>query len=291
MKIGWIGAGRMGAPMATQLVEAGYDVAVYNRTRAKAERIGAAVVDSIGDLAGRDVVFTMVADSAAFEAAAQELVSAGFAGILVDCSTVSAESSQAVRALGVRLLAAPVSGNGKVAAAGRLSLVASGPLDAYAAVREVLEALGQGVTYVGEGDTARLVKIAHNVFLGVVAQSLAEVTVLAERSGVSRVAFLDFLNRSVLGSMFTRYKTPAYVNLDLSPTFTTRLLRKDLDLGLTAAGIAGVPMPLAALTHEMVGLAIDRGHAEHDFAALLVEAARAAGYEPRSEGAEVGDGL
>ncbi len=291
MNIGWIGTGRMGAPMAARLAKAGYDVAVYNRTREKAERLGTEVVDSIGELAGRDVVFTMVADSAAFEASSGELVDAGFAGILVDCSTVSAESSQAVRELGVRLLAAPVSGNGKVAAAGRLSLVASGPYEDFAAVREVLEALGQGVTYVGDGDAARLVKIAHNVFLGIVAQSLAEVTVLAERSGVSRAAFLDFLNRSVLGSMFTRYKTPAYVNLDLTPTFTTRLLRKDLDLGITAADIAGVPMPLAALTQEIVGLAIDRGHAEQDFAALLIEAARAAGYEPVPEDVEVGDGL
>jgi len=294
MKIGWIGTGRMGLAMAARLLAAGYDVAAYNRTRSKAEPLaasGATIVDDIAELAGRDVVFTMVADSPAFTGSAHALLDAGFTGILVDCSTVSAEASASVRAAGARLLAAPVSGNAKVVAAGRLSLVVSGPAHDFEAVRDMLSALGTGVSYVGEGESARLVKIAHNVFLGVVAQSLAEVTVLAERAGVPRAAFLDFLNRSVLGSAFTRYKTPAYVHLDLAPTFTTRLLRKDLALGLSAAESRSAPMPLAALTHELVGLAVDRGHGDEDFAALLIEQARAAGYEPEPEDTEVGDGL
>jgi len=145
-------------------------------------------------------------------------------------SEASAKVREAARQRGTAMLAAPVSGNGKVVKAGKLSLVVSGPKDAYETALPYLEKLGQGVSYVGEGEVARLVKICHNVFLGVVIQALIEVTVLAQKGGVPRHAFLDFMNKSVLGSTFTRYKTPALVNLDFAPTFTPRLLRKDLDL-------------------------------------------------------------
>ena len=167
--------------------------------------------------------------------------------VLVDSSTVSPEASAAVRAVanarGTALLAAPVSGNPKVVAAGRLTVVASGPRHAYDLALPYLERFGEGVTYVGEGDAARLVKICHNLFLGVVAQSLAEITVLAEKGGVPRREFFEFLNASVMGSTFTRYKTPAYVNREYTPTFTMELLRKDFDLGLDAGDEMGVPLP------------------------------------------------
>ena len=119
--------------------------------------------------------------------------------------------------------------------AGLLTLVASGPLDAFQSAEPYLRALGRGVTYVGEGELARMVKICHNVLLGVVTQCMAEITVLAEKGGVPRHSLLDFINNSVMGSMFSRYKTPAFVNLDWTPTFTPALLRKDLDLGLSSA--------------------------------------------------------
>ncbi len=166
-------------------------------------------------------------------------------------------------------LAAPVSGNGKVAAAGELSLVVSGPEEAYRQVAVLLDHLGRHVTYAGEGDLARLVKICHNLFLGVVTQSMAEITVLAERGGVSRAAFLEFLNHSVMGSMFTRYKSPAFVNLDYTPTFTPILLRKDFDLGLAAARQWDVPMPLAAATAQLVQSSVSSGRVDEDFAILL----------------------
>ena len=139
---------------------------------------------------------------------------------------------EAVHARGSVFMVCPVSGNAKVVKAGKLSIAASGPEETFSQIEPLLSDIAASVTYVGEGDLARLVKIAHNVFLGVVTQSLAEITVLAEQGGVSRADFLGFLNRSVMGSTFTRYKAPALVNLDLTPTFTTTLLRKDLDLGL-----------------------------------------------------------
>src|SRR5437588_243761 len=183
-RIGWIGAGRMGLQMAARLLDAGHDVAIYNRTAAKA-----APMVSRGAGRKRDTDF----------------------------------------------LAAPVSGNPKVVSAGKLSLAVSGPQDTFAAAEPLLALFGARVTYVGDDEVARLVKICHNVLLGVVIQALSEVTVLAEKGGTSRAAFLEFVNHSVLGSMFTRYTSPALVNLDFTPTFTNPLLLKDFDLGLAAA--------------------------------------------------------
>lgn len=299
--VGWIGTGRMGAPLAGRLARAGLDVAVWNRTRSKAEPLtayGAVVVDEIAGLADRDVVFTMVSTSADLE---QVVLGALFADpgrvpkVLVDCSTVSTETSARIRRaaeqLGVAFLASPVSGNGKVVQAGMLSLVCSGPEEAYREVEPLLGLLGRHVTYVGDGEHARLVKICHNLLLGVVAQSLAEITVLAEKGGVPRAAFLDFINHSVMGSVFTRYKSPALVNLDFTPTFTPVLLRKDFDLGFAAGAGLGVPMPVAAAARETVQAAIAQGRDKEDFAVLLELQANASGLDLKPEDTVVDDGL
>jgi 3-hydroxyisobutyrate dehydrogenase len=303
-KIGWIGAGgRMGYAMAERLAKAGADVAVWNRTRTKAEPLsksGCSIVDSPADLAGRDIVFVTVAASDDLKHVTLGpkgvLTPAGNRPkILIDSSTVSEESSAAVRAAaakeGVQTLAAPVSGNAKVVKAGKLTFVVSGPRAAYDVALPYLDALGQGSSYVGEGEVARMVKICHNVFLGTVIQSLVEVTVLAEKGGVSRHAFLDFINKSVMGSTFTRYKSPALVRLDFAPTFTPPLLKKDLDLGLDAADKTGAAMPLTALTREIVQSLIGRGHVDDDFATLLVQQAEASGLKLVAENVAVDDGL
>jgi 3-hydroxyisobutyrate dehydrogenase len=302
-KLGWIGAGRMGFAMAARIAKAGGDIAVYNRTRTKAEPLteyGASIVDKPVDLADRDVVFVMVAGS-------EDLLSVtlGREGvlsqpdrapkILVDCSTVSQEASAELRAAaakrGTQLLAAPVSGNAKVVKAGKLSVIVSGPRDAYDSVLPYLECLGRGASYVGEGDVSRIVKICHNVFLGAVIQSLVEVTILAEKAGVPRHAFLDVINKSVMGSVFTAYKSPALVNLDMTPTFTPYLLRKDLELGLAAARALDVPMPLCAATKEIVQSLIGSGHVDDDFAALILLQAQHSGLDIKPENVKVDDGL
>jgi 3-hydroxyisobutyrate dehydrogenase-like beta-hydroxyacid dehydrogenase len=184
-----------------------------------------------------------------------------------------------------------VSGNPKVVAAGRLTVVVSGPADAFELARPVLERFGAGVTYVGEGDRARLVKICHNLMLGVVAQTLAEIAVLAEKGGVSRADLMSFLNDSVMGSMFTRYKTPAYVNLDFTPTFTPPLLLKDFRLGFEAAREHDVPMPVAAAAEQAVQALVGSGRTDADFAVLLEQVARASGLDLQPEDAAVSDGL
>jgi len=208
---------------------------------------------------------------------------------------VSAETSDRIRRVaaerGTELLAAPVSGNANVVRAGKLSIAVSGPAQAFHEVAPLLRLIGASVTYVGSGEVARLVKLAHNILLGVVTQSLAEVTVLAQQGGVPRSVFLEFINGSVLGSVFSRYKTPALVNLDLTPTFTTTLMRKDFDLGLAAARALQVPLPVASTTHQLLQAAVGRGHGDQDFAALLIEQARAAGIELDPEATAVDDGL
>ena len=301
-RFGWVGTGRMGFELVSRLLKAGHDVAVYNRTRAKAEplaALGATIVDAPSELADRDIVFTMVAGPQDLKA-----VLLGDDGVLtaerrprlvVDSTTVSPSLGEEVRAeaaeLGVALLAAPVSGNPNVVRAGRVTICVSGPHAAWEEARPYLELLARAVTYVGEGERARLVKVCHNLMLGVVSQCMAEITVLAEKGGVSRADFLAFLNDSVMGSMFTRYKTPAFVNLDFTPTFTPALLLKDFHMGFEAARELEVPMPVAAATQEIVQGMIGNGYEDVDFAALLEVAARASGHGLEPEDVPVSDGL
>lgn len=301
--IGWVGMGRMGYPMAERLVKAGYEVRIWNRTRAKAEPLaekGATLVDSPADLAGVDVFCTMVSTGKDVEQVyfGENGVLSGAAtpGIMIDWSSISTEESadlrERVTARGAEFLCAPVSGNGKCVKSGKLSSVVSGPEATFEKVKDILGAVApMGVAYVGEGELARFCKIAHNVMLGVVIQNLAEITVLAEKAGVPRVAFLDFINNSVMGSIFTRYKTNALVNLDWTTTFTPHLLRKDLDLGLGAARNLDVAMPVTAATREAlqqhIGAARQtddpEGYLAKDFAMLLETVAAQAGITLKSE--------
>ena len=306
-KLGWIGIGRMGYAMAERLAKAGCDITVWNRTRAKAEplaKAGAKVADSLTDLAGCDIVFTMVStgkDVKEVLFGENGVVTAGVMSkggkpkIIVDSTSISLEESAEIRAKlnekNIKLLAAPVSGNAKVIKAGKLTVVASGPQDAFDAVKPYLEAIGRGVSYVGDGELSRIAKICHNVMLGVVIQNLCEITVLAEKAGMKRHAFLDFLNKSVMGSMFTTYKTPALANLDFHVTFTPELLRKDIDLGLAAGRTYGVPMPTTAITRDIVQTLIGNGYTGQDFSTLLLLQAKASGIELKPENVDIGDGL
>jgi 3-hydroxyisobutyrate dehydrogenase len=312
VKIGWIGAGRMGTPMAERLLKAGHGVSVWNRTRAKAEPLaakGATIVDKLSDLASCDVVFSIVSTGKDLEEVylGKNGVTSGGAKlpkVFVDCSTISVEASAAIRKQlkerGADYVAAPVSGNAKVIKAGKLSAILSGPDAACKMVLPLMEAIApRGVALAGEGELARVCKIAHNVMLGVVIENLIEITLLTNKMGVPRHAFLAFLNNSVMGSMFTAYKSPALVNLDWTTTFTPELLRKDLDLGLELGRKMDVPMPVTAATREVL-----QGHFGHamlqknpdeyihkDFAALAETMALAAGMKLEPENKNVPTGL
>src|SRR6266496_1109574 len=267
-RIGWIGIGRMGYAMAERLAKAGADLTVWNRTRSKAEPLaarGAKIAASLSELASCDVVFCMVSawdDVKEVVAGSNGLLSdrARAPKLFIECSSISLEGSAELRTMlatrSVEYLAAPVSGNAKVIKAGRLSFVCSGPKSAF--------------------DTAL-------PYLKMIAP--------AEKAGVPRHAFLDFINQSVMGSTFSRYKTPAFVNLDFKVTFTPHLLRKDLDLGLDAGRRFEVPMPLASLTRDIVQTLIGRGMSEEDFAQLLLLEAEASGVKLMPEKVAVSDGL
>jgi len=297
--VGWIGTGRMGYEMAARLARGGADVLAWNRTRAKAEplaKYGARIAERLPELAACDIVFCMVAAWKDVKQVMGELLEGKRQPrMVIECSSISLEGSAELRQLlaarGIEYLAAPVSGNAKVIKAGKLSFVCSGPRQSFDEALPLLKMIAPAASYVGEGELARIVKICHNVFLGVVIQSLAEITVLAQKAGVPRHAFLEFLNQSVMGSMFTRYKTPAFVNLDFKVTFTPELLRKDMDLGLDAGRRLEVPMPLATLTRDLVQAMMGRGMKEDDFATLLLQQAQASGIELRPENVAVGDGL
>jgi len=311
IEIGWIGMGRMGFPMAERLVKAGYSLKVWNRTRSKAEpleKAGAILVDSPADLSGVDVLATMVSTGRDVEelyfGEVGVLSGGGVPKIFLDFSSIGVDQSAEIRSrlleVGAQLVCCPVSGNGKCVKAGKLSAVASGPEDIFKQVEEIISTIAvMGVSYVGEGELARFCKIAHNVMLGVVTQNLAEITILAQKAGVPRQAFLDFMNNSVMGSVFTRYKTNAFINLDWTTTFTPAWLRKDLDLGLAAGRELNVPMPVTATTREALqahfGAASLKNdpaaYLEEDFAAILETVALGAGIQLESENTPYPTGL
>lgn len=313
MKIGWIGVGRMGAPMAARLLKARYPVHIWNRTRAKAETEelnGAVVVDAKTELADVDVLFTMLSTG-------KDVIDVCFGSdgifrdlheekpkILVDCSTIGMDELADIRArltkIGVRFLAAPVSGNPKCVRAGKFSCAVSGPKEAYEEVKPLLLQIApRAAVYVGPNEEARMCKIAVNLMLAVVIENMVEVTLLAQKAGVPRHAFLEFLNGSVVGSTFTRYKTPALVNLDFTTTFPPTGMRKDMDLGLALARQHEAPMPVTAATREVLQSHIGANRLKpdadaevgRDFAAMLETMAFLSGVKLESENVMVSDGL
>ncbi len=300
--IGWIGLGRMGEAMAARLVKAGHGLSVWNRTASKADplaQIGAEVVTDKAAMAHCATVFTMVSTTDDLKD-----ILFGASGVLsgnarprrvVDMSSISDTGSAEIRKgltdVGVAYLSAPVSGNAKVAKAGKLLVVASGPKAEYDAVQPLLAALGRAAMYVGEGELSRIWKIAHNTIFGVIIQSLCEITLMAEKAGIPRHVFLESINQSVLGSMYTRYKTPALVNLDFTTTFTPKLLLKDMELGVGAGKQFGVVMPTASVTRDSIASLANQYPGDIDFSVLLLELARSAGMKLEPENVKVSDGL
>ena len=292
--LGWLGTGRMGTVMAGRLLDSGRPVTVWNRTPVKTAPLaarGARVAGRIAGLADCDVVFTMVSTSADLEQVTLGegglLTGERRPGVLVDCSTVSQEVSAKIRAAataaGVGFLASPVVGNPDVFAEGKGSFIVSGPADTYRLVLADLERIAGKVTYVGEQEQARLVKLAINLYLGMMVQSLAEVVTLVEKGGTSREAFLEFFTGSALTSAWIRRRSPELVTRDYHLTFTNELLRKDFDLGLGAARALEVPMPTASAVYQIIQSAIGNGLREEDFLSLYEHQARGAGLASVSE--------
>lgn len=276
--MGLIGLGNMGSAVAERLLYAGYDLALYNRTRGKAEPLaaeGAVVAGSPGELAAAaDLVLTSLSDDDAVEEVAAAVAAAARPGtVLVDLSTISPGASARVDACAdeasLLYLRAPVSGNPAVVRAGNLSFIVSGPDAAFERAEPVLLAIGAAVHRVGDGEQARIVKLAINLVIAGLAQLMAEALVLGEASGVPRGALLGAMGGSAAGAPFVRYKTEPLLRDDYSATFTTSLMEKDLDLVLEAAEDAAVHLPLAGELKGLVRSAIEAGYGDDDFMALF----------------------
>lgn len=290
-----VGLGRMGAAMASRLLDGGVRLSVYNRTAAKADPFierGATRLDALTDAAGCDLVFTMVTDDAALDAMhdpATGLFSAGSApAVWIDGSTVSLAAAEraavAAHAAGSAYVSAPVSGNPTVVDAGNAIFCISGDEAALDITEELLRVIGRAVMRAGDAAQANVVKLCVNALLAVTMQSVAEIAVLADRAGVSRAALMEFLNESALGSPFTRYKTANVVELTFAPTFTPVGQRKDVRLALDLARELEVPMPVLNTTEVAFSRLVSGGLGEgRDFAALILEVARDAGVELKPE--------
>jgi 3-hydroxyisobutyrate dehydrogenase-like beta-hydroxyacid dehydrogenase len=283
-RIGFVGLGQMGRPMAQRLLDAGWDITVYNRTPSKAASLvaaGAHNADSLQPLRDCDLVISMIGtddDLRAVTIGPGGLLDVdGPAPLLVDCSTVSAEVTAEVasvaKAKGSHLLAAPVAGGPSIIGSGGLAVVCSGTWQAYDYALPVLEALAGKVIYAGEGGTSRTVKILHNLVAAVLVHSLAEVCVLAESSGIRRQDLLEFICAGAVGSPFIGYKSALMNSLDFAPAFTSTLMLKDVDLGLDLARSTGVQIPLIEDTRTAIADLIAAGRGELDIAALLAHLA------------------
>jgi 3-hydroxyisobutyrate dehydrogenase-like beta-hydroxyacid dehydrogenase len=274
-KIGWIGLGKMGVPMAVDLVAAGLDVTVYNRTPGKAELVaGATEAKDIASLAAdSDIVISMIADDAALAdvALAPEgvLVNAKSGAVFVDMSTVSPGASAKVAAAaakkGVSYVRAPVSGSTVAAENKMLTVLASGPEDAFKTCETPFAAFAKETFYLGGGEEARYLKLAVNAMVGLTAAILAEAIVFGEKGGIARERILDALNSSVLASQFFDLKFPALRSRDYPPAFSAKQMAKDFDLILAAAQAADVPMPLAAQTRQLWAAMKAGGRGDIDF--------------------------
>ena len=284
--VGLVGLGNMGTAIAERLLDAGFPLVVNNRTPAKAEALGALgaeVATTPEKLAEQvDVVLTSLANDAAFEDVAERVIAAARPGtVLVDMSTVSPDASARIASLAdmasVRYLRAPVSGNPSVVRAGNLSFIVSGARETLDDIEAVIRAIGPTIHHVGEGEQARIVKLAINLMIAVLAQVMSEALVLGEASGVSRAALLEVMASSAAGAPFVKYKTEPLLRDDFSATFTTALMEKDIDLVLDAAGEAGVELPLAREMKTHLRAAIDAGYGDDDFIALFLHLRSATG--------------
>ena len=279
LAVGLIGLGNMGTAIAERILDAGYRLVLNNRTPEKAEALaarGAVVAGTPAELAGQvDVVLTSLADDDALEAVAREVVGAARPGaVLVDVSTVSPAASARVAGwaeeASVEYLRAPVSGNPAVVRAGNLSFIVSGSAETLARVEPVIRAIGPTIHHVGQGEQARVVKLAINLMIGGLAQLMAEALVLGEAAGVSRASLLEVMGSSAAGAPFVKYKTEPLLHDDFSATFTTALMEKDIDLVLDAAEDVGVDLPMAREMKMLVRAAIEAGYGDDDFMALFL---------------------
>lgn len=291
-QIGWIGAGRMGVPMAGFLLQAGYPVRVYSRTAASRQKLvvrGAAEAQSVADCArGADIVFSCVSDDAALREVALGpggvLANLQPGAVFAETSTVSVEVSEQVAEeaarRGVAYLRMPISGNAAQADKGDLTVLASGPQDAWNRIKPVCEHFSKTQVYLGAGEQARIMKLVVNALVYAFAQTMAEALTLGRKSGLDWSAMLDALAQSTFASPWLKVKAELLKRRDFTPTMTPRLALKDIDLMLACARAQQVPMPMTALTRQLMQMLVGEGLGDEDYMAAIKLAEKQAGLRP-----------
>ena len=287
-RVGFAGLGAMGAGIARRLHGAGYEVVVWNRTKARADPLieeGMGWAETPRELAASvDVLFTMLTNTAAIEATADgpDGVLAGLRtdAVWADMSTVSPDASVAlaerVRSAGAYFLDCPVSGSPATLAAGQLSLMVGGDRAAFERVEELLHAIGPKVTYIGANGQAILTKVAINLALVVSVTAFAEGVALVEKAGVDRAAVVDAVLKSVIASPVIGYRAPLLVD-DTDVFANVELQQKDLVLAQELARRLGMAVPTCAAASEMLSAARSSASAERDFVVSVHEAYRRMG--------------
>jgi 3-hydroxyisobutyrate dehydrogenase-like beta-hydroxyacid dehydrogenase len=280
-KVGWIGVGMMGEPMARNVMQAGFPLTVYNRTRDKVrdlEKDGAGVADNIAELATDcDVLVSMISADAALEAitvgdgGAFAAMSAG--SVFIDMSTVSPAMSARVAVVaeekGIHYLRAPVSGSIGLAAAGTLTIFASGPEAVFEESRSLFEAMGGKLFHVGEAEESRFLKLSINMMVGITAGMMAEALTLSEKGGVDWNQMIDIIGSSAVASPLVGYKADALKNRDFTPAFPAWMMSKDFDLALDAARDESIPLPITSLVRQHWSAMEATGRGEMDFFAYV----------------------
>ncbi|MBN9657219.1 MAG: NAD(P)-dependent oxidoreductase [Acidobacteria bacterium] len=271
----------MGLGMARRLLAAGFPVAVYNRSTAKAEALaeeGARVAASPASAAdGADVVISMVADDAASRGLwlGDDGVLAGIrsAAVCVECSTLSPawleELAASVEAKGCSLLDAPVTGSKVHAERGELRFLVGGSAEALEAVRPVLQAMSREVVHLGPMGSGAKLKLINNFLCGVQAAALAEAVALVERSGLDRAQAMDVLLQGAPGSPLVKTLAPRMLGREYETNFALQLMAKDLAYAIALGGVCGVEMRTAAAAHSLFSLGCAEGRQDMDFSAVI----------------------
>lgn len=292
--LGFVGLGAMGGRMARRLLDAGYTVTGYNRTRSKAEWLldaGMRWGDTPRAVAeAADVTFSMVTNTAAVQAitSGPDGLLAGLAPgkIYVEMSTISPAASRdlaaQVAAKGAQMLDAPVSGSVSTLEEGRLSIMVGGDRDAFEKVKPILLDIGPKATHVGENGLAVAMKIATNLSLAVQMLAFSEGLLLAEKSGIPRETAVEVLLNSVIASPMVKYRGPFVLDMPDEAWFNVNMMQKDMLLALEMGRQLDVPLPTTAVTNEMLTAARGMGLADKDFAIVYEALARMSGLQ-RSE--------
>ncbi|HLI29606.1 MAG TPA: NAD(P)-dependent oxidoreductase [Terriglobia bacterium] len=293
--IGFIGLGIMGQPMALNLVKAGYQVTVCNRTKSKAEplqRAGARVVSTPAEAAREaDVVMTIVSDTAAMEEVALgkngvlETLRSG--SVLVDSSTISPVVSRKiachVAGKSAQMLDAPVTGSKHGAEKGELTFMIGGDRQTLNRILPILQALGKKHIHCGPNGTGLAAKVAQNAIQATMVEVFCEGFVLAAKAGVKPETMFEIIQSSMARSSLTDFKAPFIFKGDFTPYFPLKLMHKDLELAMETAYSQNVTMPAAAAVKEVYGAAKAKGRSEQDYAAVITFLEEIAGVQVRAE--------